>query len=254
MSESVEHAMETSNLTEQPDAFDSKKASTPRATHSSSTVTTVMRTAISAIESLRVPKFLQRGDNPGDIPIVAGLEKVFFGTQPACETVTVFGIHPPRYLCYMLSGFLCDLIQFLIDLFLHVVLMLNDASLCWALGFGFSVYFRHTSHRYLVFGDYVGGYWQSLGRMYAAYSIIIVISTIFNIIMTRYAQLPHYVAWVITLLWTGIVNYFILKKLWSFGGKEKTDGPTSKQLQDLEMQDLYRQDGRLQARKVDIKR
>jgi hypothetical protein len=74
-----------------------------------------------------------------------------------------------------------------------------------------------------VFGDYVGGYWMSLGRMYAGYSIIIVISTVFNIVMTRRAKLPHYVAWVITLLWTGIVNYFILKKIWTFGKKQTTE-------------------------------
>ena len=53
--------------------------------------------------------------------------------------------------------------------------------------------------------------------MYTGYSIIIVISTIFNILMTKVALIDRYVAWVITLLWTGIVNYFILKKLWSFG-------------------------------------
>jgi hypothetical protein len=46
--------------------------------------------------------------------------------------------------------------------------------------------------------------------------------------MTKYLTLPHIVAWIITLLWTGIVNYFILKKLWTFGGtssneKKKTD-------------------------------
>jgi putative flippase GtrA len=59
--------------------------------------------------------------------------------------------------------------------------------------------------------------------MYAGYSIIIVISTIFNIVMTRKLELQHYVAWVITLLWTGIVNYFILKKLWTFGKKDDSD-------------------------------
>lgn len=64
------------------------------------------------------------------------------------------------------------------------------------------------------------GYWKSLGRMYVGYSIIISLSTLFNFIMTRMAGLPHYVAWIVTLLWTGIVNYFILKKIWSFGGKQ----------------------------------
>jgi hypothetical protein len=101
---------------------------------------------------------------------------------------------------------------------LHVTWGIEDASLCWALGFGMSIIFRHTSHRYLVFGDYVGGYAKSLLRMYGGYSIIIVISTMFNIIMTKLAKMNHYAAWIITLLWTGIVNYFILKKIWSFGG------------------------------------
>lgn len=59
--------------------------------------------------------------------------------------------------------------------------------------------------------------------MYAGYSIIISLSTIFNIAMTRFAMLPHYIAWIVTLLWTGIVNYFILKKIWSFGGKQEGD-------------------------------
>lgn len=200
--------------------------------------------------------------NPrGDVPLITGLDRVFFGTQPACEAVLVCGIHPPRYLCYMLSGFICDLIQFVIDIILHKVFLLEDASVCWALGFGLSVSFRHTSHRYLVFGDYVGGYWKSLSRMYAGYSIIIVISTLFNIMMTRYLLLPHYVAWVVTLLWTGIVNYFILKMLWSFGGKAKTDDESSgnELKQDIELASPLmsrdeRTDGKLQARKTESKR
>jgi len=160
-------------------------------------------------------------DQINGIPFISGLERVFFGTQPACETVQIMGISPPRYLCYMLSGSGCDVIQFVIDWILHTIFQWDDPSLCWAFGFGISIIFRHTTHRYLVFGDYVGGYWRSLGRMYGGYSIIIVLSTIFNFIMTHNFHLPHYVAWIITLLWTGIVNYFILKKLWSFGGKEK---------------------------------
>jgi hypothetical protein len=64
--------------------------------------------------------------------------------------------------------------------------------------------------------------------MYAGYSIIMVISTIFNIVMTKVFLFSHYEAWIATLLWTGIVNYFILKHIWSFGGssgdKRKEEG------------------------------
>ena len=231
---------------------------------------------IAWLESLRVPKALalrlhrENVDiiNADGLAVVSGLDRVFFGTQPACEALLLCGFHPPRYLCYMVSGFLCDVIQFGIDLILHTVFLLENASVCWALGFAISVSFRHTSHRYLVFGDYVGGFWQSLGRMYAGYSIIIVLSTLFNVVMTTHLQLPHYAAWLVTLLWTGIVNYFILKKLWSFGGKEKKDDESSSggttnnggaggletaEIQkDTEMQqDKQRTDRRLQARKTD---
>lgn len=60
-------------------------------------------------------------------------------------------------------------------------------------------------------------------RMYGGYSIIMVISTIFNIIMTKAMHFTHYQAWITTLLWTGIVNYFILKHIWSFGGPTASD-------------------------------
>lgn len=63
-------------------------------------------------------------------------------------------------------------------------------------------------------------------RMYTGYSIIILISTVFNIVMTKNLHVSHYKAWVCTLLWTGIVNYFILKHIWSFGGN-KSEGAGS---------------------------
>jgi hypothetical protein len=36
-------------------------------------------------------------------------------------------------------------------------------------------------------------------------------------------NMPHVFAWILTMLWTGIVNYFILKKLWSFDGSNKKE-------------------------------
>eukprot|EP00536_Pseudo-nitzschia_multiseries_P001666 jgi/Psemu1/300913/fgenesh1_kg.21_\ len=180
--------------------------------------------ALDWIESRKVPSFLRRWgrDVPGDDPLlITGLRKVIYGTQPAAEVVKIAGMSPPRYLCYMISGSGCDVIQF----FLYILFywQLKDASLCWALSFGSSIVFRHTTHRYLVFGDYVGGYWRSLGRMYAGYSIIIVLSTIFNYVVTNTFSISHVITWILTMLWTGIVNYFILKKLWSFDGKKNED-------------------------------
>jgi hypothetical protein len=157
--------------------------------------------------------------NPDEaVFLITGLDRVVYGTVAAADSILIAGAKPPRYLWYMLSGACCDVIQFAIDVILHVIFDIQDASMCWALGFGFSIVFRHSFHRYLVFGDYVGGYWASLGRMYAAYSVILVLSTAFNMFMTKVVETSHYTTWILTLLWTGIANYFILKKIWSFGG------------------------------------
>lgn len=157
-------------------------------------------------------------------PFITGVQTVKSGKLPAADAITILGVRPPRYLFYMVSGAMCDIVQLALDLALHRGFGVSDPSVCWAVTFALSVVVRHTSHRYLVFGRFVGGYWHSLGRMYGGYSVIIVLSTLFNWAVTSAAGLPHYVAWVATLLWTGIANYFILKKLWAFGGNADGTG------------------------------
>ena len=154
---------------------------------------------------------------PDVIPLISGLTPVLSGAAPAADTVRILSIKPPRYIFYSVSGFLCDIVQLFIDLAVHFFLKIRDPSLCWAIGFGLSIVVRHSSHRYFTFGSYVGGYWRSLGRMYFGYSFSIALSTAFNVAMARIG-IAHYIAFVFTLLWTGIVNYFILKRLWSFDG------------------------------------
>ena len=176
------------------------------------------------IEAQEIPTCIaarRRNSIRENMYLISGLKKVFYGTQPAAEVVRVAGVRPPRYLCYMISGSFCDVIQFFMYIFFYK--LLRDPSMCWALSFVGSIVFRHTTHRYLVFGNYVGGYWQSLGRMYAGYSIIIVLSTIFNRAVASYLDVSHLFAWILTLLWTGIVNFLILKKIWSFDGSKKED-------------------------------
>lgn len=200
-----------------PRRYSNNLAPSPLSKNSMSNVATRRRRIVDWIQTQYIPKAFTR-QKTQVVPWVTGLDRVVFGSTSAAEAVTIAGIQPPRYLWYMISGFLCDILQFTFDFFLYHAFKVNDASLCWALSFFISIVFRHTSHRYLVFGDYIGGYWASLIRMYAGYSIIIVLSTIFNALVTKVWHISHGIAWVSTLLWTGIANYFILKKIWSFGG------------------------------------
>lgn len=116
------------------------------------------KTCINKIESIRC----------NGKPIITGIERVAFGTRPASEMVSLLGMRPPRYLFYMISGMVCDVIQFLIDVCFFALLEVKDASVCWALGFFMSIIFRHTSHRYLVFGDYVGGKKYSIQPLFVS--------------------------------------------------------------------------------------
>ena len=164
-------------------------------------------------------------------PLITGLDRVLIpgGTASCAEAVRIAGVQPPRYLWYMLSGSGCDILQLATLFALKTVVHLRDASMIWCLGFLINIPCRHTSHRYLVFGDYVGGYWHSLARMYAGYSVIIVLSTLFNFIMSRLFadSIAMPMLWLTTMLWTGVVNYFILRRLWSFGGSPADKDPPS---------------------------
>mmetsp|Transcript_42896 Transcript_42896/g.48378 ORF Transcript_42896/g.48378 Transcript_42896/m.48378 type:complete len:182 (-) Transcript_42896:56-601(-) len=151
-------------------------------TITTTTTTTVLSRVLTWIEKRKAPACISRrlrqrvqasssyfddddDDDNNDLYIITGLGKVLYGTRPAAEVVKVVGFIPPRYICFMVSGCLCDVAQFIIYA-LFYWMIINDPSLCWMISFFGSIVFRHTSHRYLVFGDYIGSYWNSLIKMY----------------------------------------------------------------------------------------
>ena len=75
---------------------------------------------------------------------------------------------------------------------------------------------------HIVFGEYEGTYCASLGRTYATYSSSIVISMLSNYFFVDVLKHPHTIAWFITMIWTGIYNYIMLKATWK-GKKVKTN-------------------------------
>jgi hypothetical protein len=152
------------------------------------------------------------------IKLIEGLDEVVFGTLAAADAVTVCRLRPPRYAFFVLSGASCDVVQLFLDMGLHFWVGIEQAMICWFGGFFLSIVVRHTFHRYLVFGAHVGGYFGSLFRMYLGYSISIILSTVFDYVMVDMMDLPHYIAWTVTLLWTGVLNYYMLKRCWKIGG------------------------------------
>jgi hypothetical protein len=138
------------------------------------------------------------------------------------EKIRLCGYKIPKYFWFVLSGSLCDCCQALIDYLISIIYAYEweKATICWTLSYTVSIMIRHFSHKYIVFGDYDGSYCTSLGRTYLTYSSSIVISTIANHCFMTYFLLSHKQAWVITMLWTGLYNYFMLKRNWKGIKKE----------------------------------
>ena len=163
-------------------------------------------------------------NNSNVIYWISGLDQVVFGNKSVAESVTILGQYKLfPYLCYMLSGMVCDVLMLLTDLLWHFGFGIQDATTCWLISFVLSIVPRHSALKVMCFGQYVGGYYHSLLRMYFGMSASIVLSTICSYCMTKWWGVAHYVAWIVTLIWTGVVNYFVLKKCWSFGGGNDDD-------------------------------
>lgn len=111
------------------------------------------------------------------------------------------------------------MVQFFIDWAISLVYFLNweKATVCWTLSYIISIVVRHFSHRLIVFGEYEGTYWTSLMKTYATYSSSIFLSILTNWFLVRYLYLSHTHAWLATLIWTGVYNYFMLKASWNRG-------------------------------------
>jgi hypothetical protein len=138
------------------------------------------------------------------------------------ERATICGYKLPTYFWFVVSGSLCDVIQALIDYFISIIYTLEweKTTICWTLSYILSIAIRHSSHRLLVFGEYEGTYMASLIKTYMTYSSSIVLSMVTNHLLVAFVGLTHKQAWIITMLWTGAYNYFLLKSSWRSGSKE----------------------------------
>lgn len=141
------------------------------------------------------------------------------------DKVRIFGYKVPQYGWFVVSGLLCDIVQFFIDWAVSLVYTLDweKTTVCWTISYTLSIIVRHSSHRLIVFGDYEGSYWSSVAKTYLTYSSTIVISAITNWALVRYLYFTHTQAWVVTLLWTGAFNYLKLKANWTSKDSKKKD-------------------------------
>jgi len=139
------------------------------------------------------------------------------------EKCRIFGYKMPQYFWFVVSGGICDVVQAFLDYGVSIIYTSNyeKVTVCWTVSYILSIWVRHYTHKTLVFGDYEGTYWASLWRLYVAYFGSIVLSGVTNSMMVNNLGLTHMQAWVITMLWTGILNYFMIRGTWKGTAAEK---------------------------------
>ena len=127
------------------------------------------------------------------------------------------GVRVHQYFWFMLSGFMCDCFQAIVDYMISIIYVwdFEKVTVCWTLSYCISICLRHISHKTIVFGDYEGTYFQSLSRVYLAYLSSIILSTICNHVLSNYFNFTHRMAWLSTMIWIGVYNYFALKNVWN---------------------------------------
>ena len=138
------------------------------------------------------------------------------------ENCICLGYRMPHYFWFVLSGIICDSIQAMIDYCIYLIYPTTlgfRETVCWGGSYTISIIIRHFFHRHLVFGEYEGTYCSSVARTYATYSSSIVISILTNYIIVDKLKISHMYAWLLTMLWTGIYNYIMLKMTWK--GKKR---------------------------------
>ena len=117
---------------------------------------------------------------------------------PLSESCLVCGRRAPRFVCFALSGSLCNVAQLGIDrllLLLLVYLERADAwwvpTACWTSSYTLSVGLRHASHSVLVFGPSADPWCYALGKTYCTYVSTIIASTVLNLLLVTVCALLH---------------------------------------------------------------
>lgn len=115
------------------------------------------------------------------------------------------GLPWAQYARFAVSGFIgTALFRVCYDLLVEACpFQQGCATLSWLVSYFLSIVWQHALHQYIVFGV-SADYWSSLLWTYISYSGSLLLSTILNWILVENLHVNHNVAWVVTLLSTGM--------------------------------------------------
>src|SRR6056297_1094567 len=101
------------------------------------------------------------------------------------------------------------------ELFLLILSNVSRAAtISWIVSYLISIFFQNLLFRYLVFGP-IKPYFRSLLYTYLAYSLSIVLSSVFTDLLVYRVGLNERLSWFITFSITGVINYFIISHIFA---------------------------------------
>ncbi|KAL0491719.1 COL12A1 [Acrasis kona] len=90
--------------------------------------------------------------------------------------------------------------------------LLYGGTISWFTSYTISIYLQFELNRFIVFGKdrMRDQYWSALRTTFAVYSIAMIVSTLFNLLLLDFFLMNRHAAWLITALLVGVMNYFAL--------------------------------------------
>ena len=90
------------------------------------------------------------------------------------------------------------------------------APASWSISYVAGVILQHGMHYSLTFRDSEAPYISSLGGAYFSYAIVLLFSTLVNLVFVEILEIGHQFSWILTTLISAVLSYFLLRKF-SFG-------------------------------------
>ena len=137
---------------------------------------------------------------------------------PLAHSCRICGRRVPRFVCFAVSGSLCNIVQLVLDRAIWLTIEGAELELpvvtSWTVSYTISVSLRHLSHEWFVFGRHADPFWCALGKSYATYGTTIVASTALNLWLISALQQSHDVALAITASFSVLWSFFVLQCTW----------------------------------------
>ena len=128
-----------------------------------------------------------------------------------------------EFIWFVVAGIIGTTLFFVLNesILYAVYLPWQPITMAYFISYGISIFIQYFINASLVFG-YSKSTWEGIAQTYAGYTIGLLLSVPINMSLVQYAGASARIAFLLTSILAGIVNYFFLKAFLHDSKKKKT--------------------------------